>query len=225
MEFLSFWADTLEGSSSSSCVIGPNNGNQFWQTVLNCAPPATTTTTTPTATTRPTTTVPTTTAPVVAAATCFHIDTLITYKGVEHKLADLQKHSDCSVPHVFESSGVIIETECSHKVRMTGDHLVYTTRGLVAAETVRKDDSVFTSIDGDKTCRVRSISSEKGQRYFGLNCRESIVLANGIKASTFGRYHTIPAMWMKYAGALVGPHRASKIGDAVAQFLVKIEAI
>ena len=63
------------------------------------------------------------------------------------------------------------------------------------------------------------------QTYFGLNCLESIVLANGIKTSTFGRFHAVPATWMSWAGRALGADRASRYGDAIAEFLVKIKLL
>jgi hypothetical protein len=69
-------------------------------------------------------------------------------------------------------------------------------------------------------CQVIRVTQEDSeQHYFGLNCHESVVLANGFKASTFGNYHSIPAAWMKYGSKLIGIERASKWGDAIAQLL------
>jgi hypothetical protein len=53
----------------------------------------------------------------------------------------------------------------------------------------------------------------------------SEVLANGIKTSTFGNYHTIPAAWMKYASAIVGVERASRWGDSVVELLAKVKLL
>ena len=91
-------------------------------------------------------------------------------------------------------------------------------------------DTVFTSMDETTTCAltcaVKSVMHEsRNQRYFGLNCLESVVLADGVKTSTFGRLHAVPAAWMKYAGSMIGIHRASAIGDAIATILAKIGVI
>lgn len=136
-----------------------------------------------------------------------------------------QSHPECRIPHVVESDGVRIETECGQSLRLTDDHLVYTPHGLVPAASIVRADTVYTSLDESKSCAVKSLTHERKQRYFGLNCRESVVLANGIKTSTFGRYHQIPAAWMKYAGALIGIERASAIGDVIATALFKMGAI
>jgi len=57
---------------------------------------------------------------------------------------------------------------------------------------------------------------EYGQKYFGLNCEESDVLADGYKTSTFGTYHILPSLWMKFSSRLIGIDAASMIGDALA---------
>ncbi len=54
-----------------------------------------------------------------------------------------------------------------------------------------------------------------------MNCLRSEVLADGIKTSTFGKYHFIPAWWMRIVGGVVGPKRASTFGDAIVGLLVK----
>lgn len=56
-------------------------------------------------------------------------------------------------------------------------------------------------------------------RFFGLNCLRSVVLAEGIKTSTFGSLHTIPSLWMSYVGHVFGVEKASRWGDAVASFV------
>jgi hypothetical protein len=76
------------------------------------------------------------------------------------------------------------------------------------------------------TCTVKMVIPQRsGARYFGLHCLDSDVLANWIKTSTFGRYHALPAAYMKYAGAVLGVHRASAIGDAIATAFFKIGVI
>jgi hypothetical protein len=47
----------------------------------------------------------------------------------------------------------------------------------------------------------------------GLNCYESVVVANGVKSSTFEDHHTVPALWMKWVASVVGLRRASQWGD------------
>jgi hypothetical protein len=72
-----------------------------------------------------------------------------------------------------------------------------------------------------ETCAVTGIVGEHNQRYFGLNCVNSNVLANGIKTSTFGTHHAIPAAWMRTATKVVSVETASRIGDAFVNFLQK----
>ena len=57
---------------------------------------------------------------------------------------------------------------------------------------------------------------KKDERFFGLNCLDSVVFANGIKASTFEKLHWLPATWMSVAGRIVGIEHASNIGDYLA---------
>ena len=152
---------------------------------------------------------------------CFHESTLISYKGQTFSLAHLSTISECRIPHIVRSKdGVIIETSCSNdKLQLTGDHLVYTSTGLKAAASVAVDDLLFADLSETHSCKVISVTKvTTEQTYFGLNCLESTVLANGIKTSTFGRYHTIPATWMKIVGGVLGADRASRYGDALVEF-------
>ena len=63
------------------------------------------------------------------------------------------------------------------------------------------------------------------QRYFGLNCLKSQVLASGIKCSTFEKLHTLPAMWMQVMGRILGIKRASALGDRVAELVQRMNLI
>ena len=103
---------------------------------------------------------------------------------------------------------------------------MYTARGLLLASELTKGDVLFSDLAESVHCRVTNIATEQNdQTYFGLNCAESIVLANGIKTSTFGKYHTIPAFWMKYASKIFGIERASSIGDSITDALFKMNVI
>lgn len=135
---------------------------------------------------------------------------------------------------LFNNLGVKIGTSCGPSLRLTPEHLVYTQNGLVAAGHVSVGDTLF---QGEKEipCQVTSVFGnflfqflslvvtllvgESNQKYFGLNCEESVVFSNGYKVSTFGIYHDIPALWMKYSSKLIGILPASRIGDGVASFL------
>jgi len=74
-------------------------------------------------------------------------------------------------------------------------------------------------------CEVTKVEEEYDQNYFGLNCEDSDVLASGYKTSTFGIFHTVPAMWMKYGSKILGVHAASAVGDSIATVLSKFRLI
>jgi len=156
-------------------------------------------------------------------ATCFHENTQITYKGQKYSrktLGDLK--GECVIPHDVTSSGVAIHTDCATKpLQLTPDHLVYTTRGLIQASEVVVGDQVYSNLERTQKCAVKAVTHETGS-YFGLNCKDSVVLADGIATSTFGRYHKIPSVWMHYASALIGVERASAVGDVIAQTLHRV---
>jgi hypothetical protein len=161
-----------------------------------------------------------------SSTTCFHESTTITYKGKAHSLSDFTSHPECHVPHRVKSDGVRIMTTCSAvPLRLTDDHLVFTSTGLRSANTLRPNDVLYSDVDQRRQCHVGSISSETNQLYFGLNCIESVVLANNVKVSTFGNYHFIPATWMKHASAVLGVDRASKWGDALVNILVNVRVL
>ena len=169
-----------------------------------------------------------------SSTTCFHESTRITYKEKNNQqltLAQLQTFKDCRVPHVIRlSDGVQIETTCNTgnaPLRLTGDHLVFTARGLVAAASlVANRDILFADLDQKQECRVTRVTPEMTpQTYFGLNCLESQVLANGLKTSTFDHYHTIPAIWMSWLGSALGLERASRWGDTMATLAKKMKLL
>lgn len=155
---------------------------------------------------------------------CFHEDTVISYGGDTFTLRTLKAskvaHS-CHVPHVFNADGVKIRTTCFNgkPLRLTEEHLVYTATGLVMAGTIKPGDFLYGDLDEEKVCEVVAVDKERNQNYFGLNCLESIVLADGFKTSTFGYTHDVPALWMKYASQIVGVARASRLGDKIASFV------
>jgi len=178
-------------------------------------------------TTRTTSTSTTTTTPPPPPAppsnTCFHRDTVITYKDRQYSLADFKNHPECHIPHVVSAPGIRIETSDGFVLRLTNDHLVFTTKGLARAAALGEGEILFTSIsDETKITRIKHISTESDESYFGLNCLHSEVLANGIKASTFGRFHHVPAFWMKNSGFLLGIKRASDFGDSLVTLLSKV---
>lgn len=151
---------------------------------------------------------------------CFHEDTLITYKGKDYTLQHfLDGHDECKVPHTPKSRGVVIQTSCNKTLRLTDTHLVATSTGFQTAVSVKQGDILFGDFEGTVECTVESNEKEKDvQRYFGLNCLQSEVLANGLKTSTFGDFHTLPSWYMYYAGKVVGAETASVFGDYIAEW-------
>jgi hypothetical protein len=157
---------------------------------------------------------------------CFHESTIIEYQGQKCTMQEIQKGKvlpECHIPHIVRSkNGVIIETSCSlpsSSLHLTGDHLVYTERdGLKAAHAVAIGDVLFANVQQTQPCRVTRVTkSEKEYTYFGLNCLNSELLANGIKTSTFGHYHAAPAAWMRIVGCVFGIERASRWGNSLAE--------
>lgn len=172
---------------------------------------------------------------------CFHKTTQIQYINSTEILTynDIIENREphCLVPHLVRSSGVAIKTTCttfhanalsnenshthqhqhliSRILRLTHNHLVFTSTGLVSAGSLNVNDIIYEDINQRHACRIVSIEEEYDQEYFGLNCLESVVLANGYKASTFGSLHYIPSYWMKYASKFIGLKRASKFGDMI----------
>jgi hypothetical protein len=195
----------------------------------------TTTTTTTATTTTATTTSSATTTPAVTGSSCFHESTLITYQGKEYSLQELQGNvavAECRVPHVVRSSkGVIIETSCSKQgkeqlLHLTEDHLVLTSKGLLQASSLATGDILYADLEQTQSCHVTRVTMDTSeQTYFGLNCLDSVVLANGIKTSTFGKYHFIPATWMKWVSVAVGVDRASRWGDSLAELVAKMKVL
>lgn len=165
-------------------------------------------------------------------SSCFHKDTIITYNNsglLEYfTLADVRngKNSHCVVPHIVKTSGlnIITTSESPQKhtiqtLRLTPEHLVYTARGLMRADQLILNDVVYRDFNEQLSEKIVTITHDSNEEYFGLNCIESDVLANGYKTSTFGVTHNIPAFWMKYGSYMLGIHRASYIGDRFAAFL------
>jgi hypothetical protein len=151
---------------------------------------------------------------------CFHESTKITYQGRIFTLAQLLagEEPECTVPHTPTARGVIISTDCAKTLRVTQTHLVATSTGFQLAHTLTAGDVLFDDMAGEPRCTVTSVTREKGrERYFGLNCIHSELLADGLRTSTFGDFHTLPSWYMYYAGLALGPEAAARLGDAVAE--------
>ena len=85
-----------------------------------------------------------------------------------------------------------------------------------AAEKLRAGDLLVDS--SGSPCKVLHVTARDADEDFvGLNCLDSQVVANGLKASTFGKLHHLPAWWMRIVGTIAGIERASRIGDWIAQ--------
>lgn len=168
--------------------------------------------------------------------TCFHKSTIIEYKGKSFSFEELMagEEKECVIPHVVHAPGVQLTFQCgtvSTSLRLTNDHLVKTNTGYVAAGHLDAHHTVYYSVDGNKhgvrengyvpgkdlECKVVGIKTIANvDEYFGLNCFTSVVQANGITTSTFGRYHRIPQAWMKVVGTVFGIKTASSWGDFLA---------
>jgi hypothetical protein len=151
---------------------------------------------------------------------CFHVESKIDYKGVEYTYEELKagKEPECTVPHSPFSKGVVISTSCDKTVRVTDTHLMATTKGFQLAYSLKAGDTLFGDY-GKEMCTVKSVEKEKTtQQYFGLNCVHSEVLASGLRASTFGDFHTLPSWYMTYVGGLVGSETASHLGEYIAEW-------
>ncbi len=175
---------------------------------------------------------PLTTAPA-GSASCFHESTTIEYKGKSYKLQELSAgaEKECRVPHVVTSDGYVIAISCSKEttsvishLRLTGDHLIKTFNGkyekFMSAENIPLGSVVVQSGADSATSQCKVVFKEKefNQKYFGLNCLESTVYADGIQTSTFGSYHHIPSAWMSLVGRAFGIESASRWGDSIAQW-------
>lgn len=246
VNYLAYTSNDCSGTGQTQ----PGNGNTVGvctvtgtrRLVSSCPAPTTTTTTTttltPATTTTTTTTVSPTTTPAIvsnpqpppSSAPCFHIDTIVHYNGKEHTFQQISSHADCSIPHVVHAVGVIIEAKCGailKTLRLTDGHLVYTQRGLQPARDLKPNqDVVFTDVEETERCQITSVIKESHkQQYFGLNCLNSQVLANGLKASTFEKLHSVPAFWMRVVGRILGIKRASEVGDYIAELVQKMNLI
>jgi len=165
---------------------------------------------------------------------CFHKDTVIAYKDQLLTLDLMLKNPQhslwpCTIPHIVTSDGLKITTSCksSLPLKLTVDHLVWSPHGYILAQSLEVGDFLYQ--DEVNKCQIINIDKELNQEYFGLNCEESDVLANGFKTSTFGVFHTIPALWMKYVSKLFGVKKASAIGDFfvnwISYFLRKMKQV
>tara|TARA_R110002072_G_scaffold45565_4_gene126786 strand:- start:90777 stop:92459 length:1683 start_codon:yes stop_codon:yes gene_type:complete len=155
---------------------------------------------------------------------CFHHSTNI--NGYSYEQLKTGDHDlDCVVVHEVISVGIeIIASDVfgsmNFTLQLTPDHLVKTRKGFTAAGDLSVDDTIFIDVgkgvEDVQTIVIRQLNEKNiPDIYFGLNCLESIVAANTIITSTFGRYHHVPALWMKIVGHAFGIKKASQWGDAI----------
>jgi len=170
-----------------------------------------------------------TTAP--AGTSCFHVSTIIAYKGCPYSYQQLLNgdEKECRVPHTVKADGLRIELiqypldvnpleNQRITLRLTPDHLVSTSRGLIQAQHLEGDDLIHGELSTESNIKfsIIAVGPEKSKLYFGLNCLEGIVMANGARTSTFGSYHIIPSAWMSIVGRMIGVDQASRWGDHIA---------
>mmetsp|Transcript_20059 Transcript_20059/g.28825 ORF Transcript_20059/g.28825 Transcript_20059/m.28825 type:complete len:257 (-) Transcript_20059:188-958(-) len=153
---------------------------------------------------------------------CYHENTLIEYNHTQLSMNDLiqDKQSECYIPHIIQSIGVILTVQCHqhiHTLRLTDNHLVVTSNGYQTAVSLQYGDTVYSY--NKQVCSVVSVEREtQPQKYFGLNCLQSEVIANGILTSTFEDLHFLPSWYMYIAGNIFGISRASRFGEFISQW-------
>lgn len=147
---------------------------------------------------------------------CFSVDSIITYGGNAYSFEQLKNGAvaECVIPHVVPARGIVIETSCG-VLDVTPTHLLWDGTSYKTALDFYLGDHLYNG--SDENCIITSIQyKSEASEYFGLNCLDSDVLVNGMKASTFGNYHFVPATYMKYVGSFVGIQTASKVGETFA---------
>ena len=172
----------------------------------------------------------TTTTTTSSSNVCFHKDTVISYAGKDYSFDEIRAHPECSIPHVVQSTGVVVAARCGNEtktLKLTPGHLLYTQRGLQAAGDLKPGhDIVFGDTLEHTKCTVLSVTQDNHiDSYFGLNCLNSEVLADGLKASTFEKLHSIPSFWMAVVGRIVGIKQASSVGDYISELVQKMNLV
>ena len=93
--------------------------------------------------------------------------------------------------------------------------------GFRQAYSLKPGDFLFAGYSSDEKteCVVQTVEKEREeQQYFGLNCLHSEVLSSGLRASTFGDFHTLPSWFMAYVGAVLGIDTASVLGNYITEW-------
>ena len=157
---------------------------------------------------------------------CYHRESKLSFSsgGETFTLDDVKagKISDCVVAHTVQSKGLRLIFEENFTLAVTQNHLVAYRKGwtnatlFVPAQKVTKEHRVICQSPSGECTLKHILWREHVDTYFGLNCLQSVVYADGVLTSTFENYHHFPALWMKLVGGIFGIDRASKWGDAMA---------
>lgn len=155
---------------------------------------------------------------------------MISYAGKDYSFDEIRVHPECSIPHVVQSTGVVVTARCGNEtktLKLTPGHLLYTQRGLQAAGDLKPGrDIVFGDTLEHTKCTILSVTQDDHiDAYFGLNCLTSQVLADGLKASTFEKLHSIPSFWMAVVGRILGIKHASSVGDYISELIQKMNVV
>lgn len=151
---------------------------------------------------------------------CFHVASSINYQGKTYSFEQLNAgdEPECTIPHAPRSLGVRVVTTCNKTARVTDTHLMATSKGYRMAYSLKPGDILFGSFGDEDRCEVLRVEKEGSeQQYFGLNCVHSEVLVSGLRASTFGDFHTLPSWYMSYVGRYFGPQVSSKLGTYISE--------
>ena len=158
---------------------------------------------------------------------------MVTYGSKQYAFDEIRVHPECSIPHVVRSTGVIVRARCGtteetpKTLKLTAGHLLYTQRGLQpAGDLTPGHDTLFGDASESVKCTILSVEKDSNiEEYFGLNCLTSTVLADGLKASTFEKLHSIPSFWMAVVGRILGIEEASNVGDYIAELVQKMNLV
>jgi len=168
-----------------------------------------------------------TTTPPSAMTPCFHVSTIITYKGKDYTGDEIRRGlvAECKMPHIVVARGYQLDIECSNQritqLRLTDEHLIVDANGNYVTMASFQVGQQVRSIN-DEVCVVFKKTREFNQAYFGLNCLASTVSVDGLQVSTFGNLHYVPAAWMGFMGRIIGIDYASSIGDRIAQYIFRM---
>jgi hypothetical protein len=153
-------------------------------------------------------------APKSDSGSCFGMDSEINYNGKTYSYRDLLDghEEDCVIPHVVLSDGFNVTTNCGI-FSVSSDHLILTDSEMVPANSLRLGDKLDSNNQHD--CLISSITKTNG-KFFGLNCKTSVIGIGGVKASTFGNNHYWPSKYFDLMTKVTDIKTASKIAMKLA---------